>query len=154
MQPETGIHLQRTMVSKVITDRFSWREYSRGCSSLQRTEGLFPHPCNPLNTESKAQHHKGYCLLPLTSFPFVAFTDLEMFITSTAAAVVCFNWKTKKKVIVNGHIFICPYFHYLFKKRKTVTFVPVNGNVRMKAKSFPTALKVPSHKRYLILFKT
>lgn len=97
VQPKNEIHLQRTMMIKVITNRISWREWSRGYSPLQGTEGLFPHHCNPLNIEDAAQHQKGYCLLPLTIFPSVPFTDLEVFITSAAAKQVFFSWKTKTK---------------------------------------------------------
>lgn len=129
------------MMSEVITTRVSQRACSRGCAihcKGQRVLSFSLSPHGPLNTEDKARHQKSYCLLPLMSFPFVAFTCFERLITTTAAVVVCLSYKTAK-IILNGHIFITCY------EKMTVVFEHVNGNSRTKAKSFPKSLKHSPH---------
>lgn len=143
VQPKTGIHLQRTIKSKVIITRVSWRECSRGYSSVQGTEGHFPHHCNPLNTEDAAQHQKGYCLLPLTVFPSVPFAGLEMLITSLAGKEVYFSWK-KEKMSLLMYIFI--YVHIFITCLKKPSLLPVYlwmGMLEWKPSQFPHLWKPP-----------
>ena len=60
------------------------------------------------------------------SLLFILFSCLKRLKTTTAAVADFLSFKTEE-IILNGHIFISCY------KKITVAFVPVNGNIRMKA---------------------
>lgn len=75
--------------------------------------------------------------MALTIFPSVLFAHLEMLITSTAAKGVFFSWKTKKSHCTWAYLYMAVFSLPVKKKKiKTVTFVPVNGNVRRKPGHF------------------